>query len=535
MWGAMTLVLAVLLCAAGSAAAEPRWSQPQEVGAYGAGPLAAIDDRGQVSMVWSEYPRTGRVLGAVREPGAKSFSRPFEVRSVGGGWTSVHASARGEVAVVTILRNCGARGCSYVPQVRIGPDLRRLGPVQTLGGQGFGIGFAVARDGRMLAAFPSSIDDINGGMQIAEREPGAARFGPPQQLGSGGGTPPRVGLNEDGAAVVAWGQAVADGRGFTGFTPRISVRRAGGRFRSIQRLAGLTGGGIQPQATIASDGSVTAAIAGDRPGYRVRSAGGGAFGPLVPFTSEAADIMTTVANPSGAAAALWDQHIPGTGDTRERPYERGRYVAIRGPGTAAFGPSRFLDIGNASPTAGLDANGNLLLVWPGDRGRLRAGTMTRFDATPSEVTGSLTDPGAVVGGMAVSSSGHAVLSYTEGGERGPIRLLERAADSAPPLLDLGPLTVGPLDVSLPVVCTKDCRAGARITRGGRAVATASRSRVLRRGRTGVVRARLSRKAARRLARRRGKVRVEVRAYDAWGNRRVARRTVSARRLLGRKP
>lgn len=538
--GATTCLVAFWLCAAGVAgadegAAPPRWSQPRDIAPLGVAAQAGIDDSGKVTVIWQEARdwSGAKLMGATREPGAKRFSAPVELdRSLLFEPTLV-VMPGGEIAVLYHQAPC-AEQCDYV--ARLGPDVRRLAPPVPAAPGATHVTVAASPNGRLMLAWRNS-DHVMGSVLASERAPGASGFGAPTLLepvtreGWATGQALSVAVNDRGDAVVGWSREERGGADPPVF-PRVAVRAAGGRFGAPIDLGAPAPSSWTPRVALNTEGSALVVFGQGGPVYRLGT--GGAFTPAVGLGADRAETMQMATNAEGAAGVLSGRGL----------FAQDWRIATR-PVDGPFDPTRSLDLRDAAnPMMGLDPRANALIAWTGAQdGRLRAGAIGRFEPALSERSPPLSAKQILYPRPpAVNASGHAVLAFIDAGptqgspEFGAVRLIERAADTSALRLRSGPLRTRGGVVAAKVRCAEPCQASLRLLPPRRAGASVSgRAVLLRRGVAGTVRLRTSARQRRALRRRRvRRVTVELRAVDSWGNRRVIRRKVSAKRLLGRR-
>ncbi len=164
---------------------------------------AAASPRGDAVvavLIADPMTRRARMVAYRRTPGG-TFGAPEPVASWRGiPFSDALAAGIDGAGRATLAWSRDATSSRSAVEVASAAAGARFGAPSRLGTSQIGSepSLAVAPDGRALIAY----DGEAGGVTIAEREPGAADFGPSTSIGGGGG--PTVALAEGGAAIVAW-------------------------------------------------------------------------------------------------------------------------------------------------------------------------------------------------------------------------------------------------------------------------------------------------------------------------------------------
>jgi hypothetical protein len=551
--GLVLAVLTLMVVPAAAAAATPHWTAQQlatPTDAYVMG--AGIDATGTVTVLTRE---NDRVVGRMRRPG-QGFSAPIDlgaaaVQAPGWGGPAVNGVAElavadnGDVLVVTADKFCPPASpypCDARLYARVGPDIMHLSGPELLGEGVSSPEVSVAPNGHMLVAWRAGDRAVD----AAIRGPGGDFSHARQRVGAPGSPVPTNGwddyvspsINNRGQAVLAW-QEWSDAVGVL----KAAYKETGTAFGDARAVTLLSDESrrVVARATVDATGGAIIATTGQDASFSWRVPGGPP-GPMTSFHGGTAWFLDLLGRPDTQVAML-----------RSGPFNSTMRVAIRETGHP-FGPARAIRLqGFGGGELGTDARGNLHVGWE-DPGRpMQAATLSRFDLKPSDLSGPLGPDGlASHPSMAVNPRGQAVMAWSSYvNDRLPsspvvLTIADRAADADPPVLRVRTATRGGGGVRTRLRCSESCRAraavGVSVARGKRArqsLSSVTKPVTLRPGKEQLLATRLKpaqRRRLRQLLRRRHHLKavLKVTAEDGWGNRRVVRRRVSVRRLLGRR-
>jgi PKD domain len=379
--------------------------------------LASAAD-GSVYAAWMDRPdgQYGpvQIRVARHAPGASWFAESVAAAPTGAGAPAIAAGEDGTVALVWSRKDNGTK--------KVEAAFRDAGtgtwsaPVQV--GVGFGPSVAVAPDGEVLVAWtrPAGDDSTDGsianGIAVASRAPGAAAFGAPSDLFTGGDTlDAHAAFGPDGTATVVW-----DSRSyvFPGSVEQVSVatRSAGAHaFGPAEALSPPGASVDSPRLAVGADGtravawndgnlgSPIVALAIGKPGRAWKRSPdlGGTAGSRAPAVAVTSTGTTLAAWLSPSESKVLSTVVPLGGDPAP--------PTVRDEAT---GPDEYLI--EESPALAVDGAGHAVGVWvrqhdlsPEDwliipAGRLR---VAAFDEDPPTFA-AVDVPGTAVAGTPIA-------------------------------------------------------------------------------------------------------------------------------------
>jgi hypothetical protein len=242
--GLIALACALLLA---SGAAGATWSEPLAVSPteqYAEEPNVAIDDHGDVAVVWRQsIDSYNSAIQVSVKPAGSSFSAPIEL-SNGPGQSPEPAVALGPAGEVLVVwesedgtRKISGERVMFSEGSVAGGEFSEPKAIAMEGVSGGGrpLKVAIDRHGEALAVW----EGFPGHMVYATRAPGAGSFSAPVAVTNPGLSVDRPGIAiaDNGSAIVAWTGWVekeTDGKSWVGAFA--AVREAGGAFGPAQTL-----------------------------------------------------------------------------------------------------------------------------------------------------------------------------------------------------------------------------------------------------------------------------------------------------------
>jgi hypothetical protein len=535
-----------------SAAEGPPWSAPQQLSPSGVFGQAGVDATGRVLATWVDQ-RSGTVFSSTRPSPSSRFSGPvalaqqpalprrLEVNEAG---RAVLLFGKPDACPNSIL------GCAESLFIRVGRSDGRFGAAEPVTDRSAGPpALALSEAGHVALAWQTEpvalrfLGTPPSELRVALRAPNG-RLTRPETLSEldpdTSARNPSIAINARGDAIVAWEEKREGSGRAEGVSILASYRPAGGSFGRPDTVWNFRvdgnprsefNDGYFPQVAIDPAGAATLLF--DADGKRVASRPRGRrFGaPTLLARSGAGGELLVGAD--GDQVAFWSG-----------PFEPTSFATRRSPG-GVFSPVTRLAGEVLWSYGGLDAHANLLLVGttPPPEQRLVAGVYSRFGFAPQSFTAPPAAGSAGPQDLATNGAGAATALYTvysEDFKSAQLMYLDRPADRSPPALTVARVRTAGRRISANVTCDEGCRVSAALNLPGSRRALSVRSpnseRTLRKGATTRLSARLSpsgRARLREVLGRNGRARIRavVRAEDASGNVRRARRHAAARSLL----
>ncbi len=547
----VSMMGAAVAAPAASAAEGPPWSAPQQLSASGASGQAGVDATGRVLTTWVD-PRTETVFASTRASPSGRFSEPVALAQRPVSVTDMEVNEAGRAVLLFHKAHpCPFRfGCTYSVFLRVGRSDGRLGAAEPVTERSAGARLALSEAGHVAVAWPteaySPLPTPPSELRVVLRAP-SGRLTRPETVSEldpdTNASNPSIAINARGDAIVAW-QEKREGSGRAeGISILASYRPAGGSFGRPESVWNFRvdgdprsefNDGYLPQVAIDPEGEATVLF--DADGKRVASRPReGRFGAptLLARSGGGGELLV---GSDGDQVAFWSG-----------PFEPTSFATRRSPGGVFSAVTRLA--GEVLwAYGGLDAHANLLLVGstPPPEQQLVAGVYSRFGFAPQSFVAPPAAGTEGAGDLATNGDGSAIALYTvypenyQGDRPTPLMYLDRPADRSPPALTVARVRSAGRRISAQVTCDEGCRISAALTLPGSRRALSIRgpksARTLRKGGTTRLSARLSPSGRARLRQvlsrnRRTRIRTVVRAEDASGNVRRARRLAAARRLL----
>ncbi|HEX2085364.1 MAG TPA: hypothetical protein VHF89_06755 [Solirubrobacteraceae bacterium] len=420
----MGLAAAAAFAAAQPAAAQSTWSAPQRVAVEGASQFSslrlAVAADGRALLVWATR-RPEYAIRAVDIAADGTIGRPVRVTPPGERASGPQVGlARGGEAVVA-WRSGRARDRSVKAAFR-GAGASSFGaPVRLspAGGRSLLTGLDMAPDGHATAAWLRR-SGRRWRVQVAERRPGGA-FGAPRTLSPLGAGPASVAVAANGSRVVVWDRAtLAPGRSVV----EAATADAGGAFSARRRLSGAVTAFAPRVGVDANGGAIVAWPARQGSAHLlqavVRRSSAEPFGTLATIASatgrDAGFSEAEAAIDAGRALATWSDF--GEDPTVVR-------VARTDPSGAWSAGEQVSDDRSAAYTPEVRAaGGRAVVVWddipqdsPSRSGHLAASVS---DGGPWSAPRTVSDPALILQSatsprLAVAPDGTALAAYVDYG------------------------------------------------------------------------------------------------------------------------
>ena len=453
------VLLLVLLAAPAVSDAATRWQRAQVVSAPGAfNPFVRMDSRGRALVLWHQFRagQSGAELRYAWRAPRERFARPrvLGVGSMPGGFPE-HAFALAPNGIATAAY-LDPEGRVAVHRARPGRPFRLPRAIGEPGVQKSPPVVATDDEGRAVVAWGEARGQDDLRIMAAFVDAGGA-ISTPGLVGAG--QVPSVAMNPAGAAVIAWGD--------TSGRPYASVRPPAGEFGppSMPPVQGPA----MPRAAIDARGR--AVVVGTE---------------FLPSGSRDAETTFSVAGPDGVFGAR--QSLGTGGNVEQLLAEPGGAVDFAGyrpggdreggtimfaahePDGTVVGPTELSGPGACGPQLSVARRGDLMAAWTGRCTGATLGTLSRATVRVRRRGGrfgaasAVGAPGAHSTKGAITDGDEAVVVYTHGPTQSVHAVVreDRGDDPLPPIpqvdLDL-PAGIDLPDVGsieLPVTCRRAC-------------------------------------------------------------------------------
>jgi hypothetical protein len=452
-------LLVAALAAATPAGATPRpaWPKPVTLSDPGArGAPIAIDAKGNVLAVWSEYAAGGwRQRYRWYAPG-RGWGRPGVLRGGGGEpFVRVALTPRGEATVLWDERP------DYATWVTTAPPGGRFARPRQISNGLVTTNLLVDDEGGALLV-QSQLDVSDGGaLLVSARQPGGD-FGPPQRLAAGPASSAAA-ISPAGAAAVVWSPTDS------GKPAMLSYRPAGGDFQPPERLDVPA----SPRTPLAINTAGEVVVAGSRVNPYT-----GSQGTTLSVRSPLGSWGTPIA--LDVAGTVLQAFTEANGDVSflsAQPNESITLTTRHADGSLA-GPAAIKGARSWNFFAATSYSGNMLATWNEHYGDpMWRDDITRVAERPAgRLFGpavTVSGPGTAAGPPAINDAGAAALVWlrqTKSGDPASVALEAIVRDASgeapiPPSLRITSRSARRVDargtITLPVRCSQRCRVRAR--------------------------------------------------------------------------